>query len=164
VAFFRTNAVGSEASATSISSSSTSPTKLTFTFTGTISQGTSYYLFLYTKSTSDIYGFQNDYLSSASITYTKKSFASRQRVRKAEAQQKATYDYILADMIGRSISRIYNSSNKLPDIGEVYPTLFDLQEIEDKRATKKAEMSAIRFRQFAETYNKKYKSGGGNEK
>jgi len=67
-------------------------------------------------------------------------------------------------MIGRSISRIYNSSNKLPDIGEVYPTLFDLQEIEDKRATKKAEMSAIRFRQFAETYNKKYKSGGGNEK
>ena len=74
VAFFRTNAVGSEASATSISSSSTSPTKLTFTFSGSISQNTSYYLFLYTKSTSDIYGFGNDYLSSASITYTKKSY------------------------------------------------------------------------------------------
>lgn len=93
-----------------------------------------------------------------------RAFASRQRVKKQEAQQKATYDYILADLIGRSISRIYNSSNKLPDIGEVYPTLFDLQEIEDKKAAKKAEMSAIRFRQFAQSYNEKYKSGGGKEK
>lgn len=98
------------------------------------------------------------------IAELQRAFASRHRVKKAEAQQRATYDYILADLIGRSVSRIYNSSNKLPDIGEVYPTLFDLQEIEDKRAAKKAEMSAIRFRQFAETHNKKYKSGGGNEK
>lgn len=98
------------------------------------------------------------------IAEMERAIASRQRVKKQEAQQKATYDYILADLIGRSVSRIYNSSNKLPDIGEVYPTLFDLQEIEDKKAAKKAEMSAIRFRQFAETHNKKYKSGGGKEK
>lgn len=98
------------------------------------------------------------------IAEMERAIASRQRVKKQEAQQKATYDYILADLIGRSVSRIYNSSNKLPDIGEVYPTLFDLREIEDKKAAKKAEMSAIRFRQFAETHNKKYKSGGGKEK
>ena len=74
VAFFRTNAIGSEASATSISSSSTSPTAITFSFSGTFSQGTSYYLFLYTKSTSDIYGWNNDFNGSASITYTKKTY------------------------------------------------------------------------------------------
>lgn len=73
-AFFRTNAIGSEASATSISSSSTSPTLLTFTFSGTFSQGTSYYLFLYTKSTSDIYGCNNDWLNTATITYTAKTY------------------------------------------------------------------------------------------
>ena len=83
---------------------------------------------------------------------------------KKEAQQKATYDYILADLIGRSVSRIYSSSNKLPDIGGVYPTLFDLQEIEDKKAAKKVELSAIRFKQFAQAHNDKYKSGGGNKK
>lgn len=73
-AFFRTNCIGSEASATSISSSSTSPTLLTFSFSGTFSQGTSYYLFLYTKNTADIYGCNADWLSSASITYTAKTY------------------------------------------------------------------------------------------
>lgn len=73
-AFFRTNCIGSEASATSISSSSASPTTLTFSFSGTFSQGTSYYLFLYTKSTNDIYGCNNDWLGTASITYTAKTY------------------------------------------------------------------------------------------
>ena len=72
VAFFRTNAIGSEASNSSLT---TTNTKISFTFTSSsIKKNTSYYLFLYTKSTSDIYGFGNDYLSSASITYTKKSY------------------------------------------------------------------------------------------
>lgn len=74
VSFFRTNAIGSEASATSISSSSTSPSSITFTFSGSFSQGTSYYLFLYTKSTNDIYGQNDDKNMSASITYTTKSY------------------------------------------------------------------------------------------
>lgn len=73
-AFFRTNAIGSEASAKSISSSSTKPTAITFSFSGTFSQGTSYYLFLYTKSTSDIYGQNNDKNMSAEITYTAKTY------------------------------------------------------------------------------------------
>lgn len=70
-AFFRTNAIGSEAS---ISTIGTSETKVTFTFEGTFSQNTSYYLFLYTKSTADIYGFNNTYIDTAQITYTKKSY------------------------------------------------------------------------------------------
>lgn len=71
VAFFRTNAVGSEAS---ISTLTTTNTKVSFTFTGTLSKNTSYYLFLYTKSTSDIYGFNNSYIDTATITYTKNSY------------------------------------------------------------------------------------------
>lgn len=72
---FRTNAIGDEASATSISTSSTSPTTVTFSFSGTFSKNTSYYLFLYTKSTSYIYGMNNSWEGSATITYTTTTYA-----------------------------------------------------------------------------------------
>lgn len=81
---------------------------------------------------------------------------SKYRMYKQKAQEKASFDYILADLIGRSISRVYHSSNKLPDITEAYPTLFDSRELEEKKSAKKAELSALRFKQFAESYNKKF--------
>ena len=82
---------------------------------------------------------------------------SKKRIQKQQAQEKASYDYILADLIGRSMARIYNSSNKMPDISEVYPTLFNSQELEDQKQNKKDELSALRFKQFAESFNAKYK-------
>ena len=82
---------------------------------------------------------------------------SKQRIRKLEQQERAAYDYILADMIGRSIARLYNSSNKMPSIAEAYPTLFNAEEIEQKRAEKQAELFAIRLRQFAASHNEKIK-------
>lgn len=83
--------------------------------------------------------------------------ASKRRLLKIEAQEKATYDYILADLVGRSVSRIYNSSNTMPDIGTAYPALFDSKEIEEQKRAKKAELSALRFKQFAQSYNSKFK-------
>lgn len=82
---------------------------------------------------------------------------SKQRLIKLKAQEQATYDYVLADLIGRSISRIYNSSNKMPEIAAVYPSLFDSAEIEEKKRAKKAELSALRFKQFADSYNQRFK-------
>ena len=71
-------------------------------------------------------------------------------------KEKATFDYALADLVGRSIARVYNSSNKMPDISTVYPTLFESEEIEKIKAEKQAELSALRFRQFAESFNKRF--------
>ena len=82
---------------------------------------------------------------------------SKRRMQKEQAQERASFDYILADLIGRSISRVYDSSNNMPTIAETYPSLFDSQEIEEKKAEKKAELSAARFRQFADSYNKRFK-------
>ena len=79
------------------------------------------------------------------------------RVEKRKAQEKASYDYILADLIGRSVSRIYSSTNTLPEISEAYPTLFDTKEIEEQKVAKRAELSAIRFKHFAETYNNRFR-------
>lgn len=82
---------------------------------------------------------------------------SKQRIQKKEAQEKASYDYILADLIGRSISRIHSSQNKLPSIQEAYPTLFDSAEIEEKVQVKRDEASVARLKQFAQIHNKKYR-------
>lgn len=88
-----------------------------------------------------------------------RAMRSKNRVKKQLAQEQATFDYILADLIGRSIGRIYSSSTTIPEISAVYPSLFDDKEIEEKKAIKKAELSALRFKQFAEAFNKKYKGG-----
>ncbi len=85
-----------------------------------------------------------------------RAIESHNRVKRAESQEKASFDYLLADLIGRSVSRIYGSSNKMPQLYECYPSLFDAENIETQRKQKKDELSAIRFRQFANAYNKKY--------
>ena len=83
-------------------------------------------------------------------------FASYRRVHKSELQEKATLHYTLADLIGKSVARIYNSSNTMPDISEVYPTLFDSEEIKQRKQEKQAELSALRFKLFADSFNKKF--------
>lgn len=88
-----------------------------------------------------------------------RAIQSKHRVMKLEQQEKAVYDYILADLIGRSVGRLYSSSAKYPDIAEVYPTLFNSEEIEQKKAEQKAMLSALRFKQFAHSYNSKFNGG-----
>lgn len=88
----------------------------------------------------------------AELIRAMESFNRRER---AKAQEKATFDYILADTIGRSISRLYASSNHLPHIADVYTTLFNKQELEEKDAEKKVELSVMRFKQFAELHAKR---------
>lgn len=85
-----------------------------------------------------------------------RALASKRRVMLREAKERASADYILADLIGRSIARIYNSANHMPELGEAYPNLFDSAEIQERKAAAKAELSAIRFRQFANSFNKRF--------
>ena len=85
---------------------------------------------------------------------------SKKRVWKKEAQEKASFDYTLADLIGRSIARIHSSSNQMPPIAQAYPTLFDAEDVEQQLQEKKDELSVLRFKQFAQSYNKKYKEVG----
>lgn len=88
---------------------------------------------------------------------------SKRRVEKVRAQEKASFDYILADLIGRSIARTQSSANHMPEISAVYPSLFDSEEIQQKKQEQKAELSALRFKLFAESYNKRFKSKEANK-
>ena len=96
------------------------------------------------------------------LAEVRRAIDSKKRVMKVQAQERASFDYILADLIGRSVGRIYSSTTKLPELATAYPTLFDNQEIEEKRAEKRAELSTLRFKQFADSFNKKYKKEAEN--
>lgn len=85
---------------------------------------------------------------------------SKKRNQRREAQERASYDYILADLIGHSIARIHSSSNQMPHISTVYPSLFESEELEMKIQEKKDELSALRFKQFAQSFNNKFKEVG----
>lgn len=93
----------------------------------------------------------------------KRAIDSKKRVKIREDKERASFDYILANLIGKSISRIYSSSNNMPDISEVYPSLFDSKEIQEARFEKQQELSALRFRQFAQAFNKKIAKEVGKE-
>ena len=91
------------------------------------------------------------------IAELERAIDSKKRLQKTQSQERASFDYILADLIGKSVSRIYHSANTMPELSEAYPTLFDSKEIEEKKQERLTELSAIRFKQFATSYNRKFK-------
>lgn len=84
---------------------------------------------------------------------------SKKRVINIKAQEEAINNYLLADLVGRSVARIYSSSNKMPSLYEVYPHLFHKEEIEQQQAEKKQELSVLRFKQFVTSFNSRKKGG-----
>ena len=103
------------------------------------------------------FGFTEQQFWEMTLAELERALDSKRRTEKARLQEKATFDYRLADLIGRSISRIQSSANSMPDISEVYPTLFDSEEIQEKRKEQQVELSALRFKLFAKSYNDKFK-------
>lgn len=90
-------------------------------------------------------------------------FNSKKRMQKERAQEKAYFDYTLANLIGISVARAFNKSNEMSPIEEAYPSLFDAEKIQEQKQQKQDELSAIRFKQFADAFNKKFEKGGCNE-
>ena len=89
-----------------------------------------------------------------------RAIESKKRVKKIESQEKALFDYLLADLIYRSMARIYDNNVSYPAIEEAYPAFFDAKAIEKKKQEKKDELSAARFMQFVSAHNSKFKNKG----
>ena len=89
------------------------------------------------------------------LAEVKRQIESKKRQMKMVSQEKAMFDYILGDLIGRSISRIYSASGKYPQLIEAYPSLFDGEVLEAQRQSVKNEISINRFKQFAQAFNSK---------
>ena len=74
-----------------------------------------------------------------------------------QAREKASYDYTLAQLIGRACGMAFGTiKSEFPEIASAYPTLFDSEEIKQKKQEQKAELSALRFKQFAESFNQRF--------
>ena len=89
--------------------------------------------------------------------------ASYKRRFDMESKQKATYDYILSQLLGISVSRAINGGDKdFPAIEEIYPTLFKERAIatKDAKADAKATAFGIHLKQFAQQHNKKLEKRG----
>lgn len=83
---------------------------------------------------------------------------SKQRVIRREQQEKASFDYVHAGLIGRYVARILDGKGDIPSIYEVYPEYFEdiKAKQEEELQQKQDELSALRFRQFAQSYNKNF--------
>lgn len=86
------------------------------------------------------------------------------RVKKAEAQQKASFDYVLAGLINKGIGITLGSKQSFPALEDAYPSLFkDMQkEAEEKKQEQRNNLSTLRFLQFSQSYNSRYKKGVQN--
>lgn len=83
---------------------------------------------------------------------------AQQKIKKAESQEKASYDYILAGLITRGFSIAMGAKQSFPKINEVYGGLFDeiKEEQEEKEKQRIMELSTIRFKQFTKSYNNNF--------
>ena len=90
---------------------------------------------------------------------------TQQKLKKMKDQERASYDYILASLIVKGFSITMGSKDTYPKINDVYGDLFDdiQAEQEEKIAQRNIELSAIRFKQFAQSYNNKNKEVLTNE-
>ena len=89
-----------------------------------------------------------------------RAIEARNKVRRMEAQEKASADYILAVLITKGVGIVLGDKSDFPKIQEVYPELFNevLETQEDKIQQRKTELSALRFKQFAQSYNSNFKN------
>lgn len=102
-------------------------------------------------------GIKEEEFWNMTIAEVNRAVRSYNRKMDVEQKQKAYFDYVLADLVGRSIARIQGSGNKMPDITKAYPTIFkDTEDIEKQKSQKKTELSALRFKQFADLHNRRY--------
>ena len=90
-----------------------------------------------------------------------RAVSSRSRVIKLEQQNRANFDYTQATLIIKGVGLVLGSKEQFPGIEEAYPGIFDniVEEKQQKLQEKRDELSVLRFKQFAQSYNNKYIGG-----
>lgn len=71
-----------------------------------------------------------------------------------ERQDKASFDYQLSNLIGISVSRLFSSDSKFPEIYDAYPTIFSPPSEEDIAMAEAMKMKA-RMIEYTEQHNAK---------
>lgn len=89
-----------------------------------------------------------------------RAIESRNRIVRLKAKEKASYDYVQATLIIKGISICLGDKSSFPTLHDAYPGVFEdiVKAKEEEVQQKKMELSALRFKQFAQSYNKKFEN------
>jgi hypothetical protein len=92
------------------------------------------------------------------LAEVKRAVKSRIRVKKMEAKERATFDYILANLIGASVGCVLDSNTTFPPIEEVYGSLFEdeVKKKEEAKIDKQTQLFIARLKAYANFHNKKF--------
>ena len=88
-----------------------------------------------------------------------RAIESKKRILDVEEKRQAIFVYTLADLIGHSVARIHNKNNTMPTIGEVFPSLFNTKEEQERQQALKLERFKAQLLQFTNSHNEKLKGG-----
>lgn len=103
------------------------------------------------------YGITEEQFWNMTLAELERAVASKRRIKKIEAREKAQYDHILGQLIGVACGKAFGSIKKeYPSLSDTYPSLFTEEEILKKKQEREAELRALKFKQFAESFNSRY--------
>lgn len=109
------------------------------------------------------YGLKESEFWEMTIAELDRYIDSRKRVLRIEEKERATHNYLHAVLVGRAVAKCFDNKSSFPEIHEVYPSVFvETQAKQDLIQERKDELSALRFKQFAESFNKKFNKEGAN--
>lgn len=95
-----------------------------------------------------------------------RAIESKKRIETAQRKEKAVLDYTLAALIGRNVAAILNEQNTVPELKDAYSWIYtedEKKELEEKKQEKLDKLSILRFKQFADSFNKRFKKEVANE-
>lgn len=106
------------------------------------------------------YGITEEQFWDMTFAEIERAVNSKVRVLKLQAREKATYDYILAQLIAKGVGRALGDKSDYPTMEEAYPGVFDevVEERKAKAQEQRMNLSALRFKQFAQSYNNNLKN------
>ena len=103
------------------------------------------------------YGLKESEFWEMTIAELDRYIDSRKRVLRIEEKERATHNYLHALLVGKAVARCFDDKSSFPEIHEVYPSVFvETQANKDEIQERKDELSALRFKQFAESFNQTF--------
>ena len=95
----------------------------------------------------------------STLAEIERKLASIRKIQDRKNREKAYFIYSLSNLMTISMARLFNKEAKMPSLEECFPDFFDSEEIVQEKEEQQANISAIRFKMFADSFNKRFREG-----
>lgn len=90
-----------------------------------------------------------------------RSVNSKIKIQKVKSQERASYDYIQAQLIIKGVGIMLGNKDTMPTLAQAYPTIFEDEAAMEAKQQQQTNLSTLRFLQFAQSHNAHFKERGG---